>query len=167
MKWLICAMTAVTLICPLGSYAEARSKKTQPTTTTTNTSPQIPADLLDQTSEIFAQVAENSMPATVSIKGIVNQQQQQFLNPFDMFGDEFFRRFFGGQFPNQLQPQQPQPQQQMTGGSGFLVSSDGYIVTNNHVIQEAVQITVTLNDGREYAATARSTQATPEARFSI
>jgi len=115
------------------------------------------ASLLEQTSQAFTQIAEKAMPATVFIKAeIASQQiaQQELLNPFDMFGDDFFRRFFGGQQPfNQFQPQHPQTQ--VSGGSGFLITADGYIVTNNHVIKDASNITVTLNDGREYPATVK------------
>ncbi len=114
------------------------------------------ASLLEQTSQAFTQIADSAMPATVFIKSQI-ATQQQFVNPFEMFGDnDIFRRFFGqqGQQPFGQQFQQ-QPQQQLSAGSGFLVSTDGYIVTNNHVIKDATQITVTLNDGREYPATVK------------
>lgn len=110
-------------------------------------------NLLEQTSQAFTRIAEQAMPATVFIKAETAQAQpqEQLLNPLDMFGDDFFRRFFGGQQPfNQLQPQQPQ--MQAAFGSGFLITEDGYVVTNNHVIKDGTNITVTLNDGREYPA---------------
>lgn len=70
--------------------------------------------------------------------------------------EEFFRRFFGDDFPFQFpqQPQQGEPQTRRSTslGSGFVVSSDGYIVTNNHVIEGADEITVTMNDEREFKA---------------
>src|SRR5579872_864220 len=107
------------------------------------------ATLLEQTSQAFTQIADKAMPATVFIKCQVTVPQQEYMNPFDMFGDDFFKRFFNQ--PNGQNPfQQQQPQQQLTGGSGFLISSDGLIVTNNHVIKDASQITVVLSDGREY-----------------
>lgn len=102
--------------------------------------------LLEETSQAFTQIAEKAMPATVSIKVQVTQTQQEMMPPFDMFGDDFFRRFF------QMQPSPSQPQTQVAAGSGFFISSDGYVVTNNHVIKDATQITVLLNDGREYPA---------------
>jgi len=114
------------------------------------------ANLLEQTSQAFTMIADKAMPATVFIKVQIPSAQQEYLNPFDMFGDDIFKRFFGQQF-GQI-PQAPQQQQQQTaGGSGFLTSPDGYIVTNNHVIKDASEITVILNDGREFAATVKGT----------
>jgi serine protease Do len=114
------------------------------------------ATLLEQTSQAFTQIADKAMPATVFIKTEIAQPMggQEMQNPFEMFGDDFFRRFFGGQqFFNNFQSQQLQPQ--LASGSGFLVTQDGYVVTNNHVIKDASKITVTLNDGREYPATVK------------
>jgi serine protease Do len=116
------------------------------------------ASLLEQTSEAFTQIADKAMPATVFIKVEIGHQMasQEMQNPFDMFGDDFFRRFFGGGGQNpfhNFQPREPQPQ--LAGGSGFLITADGFIVTNNHVISEGSKITVILNDGREYPATVK------------
>lgn len=109
---------------------------------------------LEQASNAFTHVADKAMPATVFIKVQITQPESTTSPFFDMQGEEFFRRFFGGMpFSPQMQPQQPQPQ--IAGGSGFLVSSDGYIVTNHHVIKDASQITVILNDDREYIATVK------------
>jgi serine protease Do len=62
---------------------------------------------------------------------------------------EFFKRFGGGQMPRGLQ-QPPQPSR--GEGSGFIVSSDGYILTNAHVVSGASQVTVKMTDRREYSA---------------
>ena len=71
-----------------------------------------------------------------------------YQNPFEN-GDDFFHRFFG--MPFRGQPQKPSPQ--LSQGSGFIVSADGYIMTNAHVVQGADKITAVLNDGREMDAT--------------
>lgn len=110
--------------------------------------------LLEQTSQAFTQIADTAMPATVFIKAEMPATQQQQLTPFDFFGDDFSRRFFGQQ---PMTPQNSQPQ--LAGGSGFLISSDGYIVTNNHVIKDATKITVILNDGAEYTATVKGSDS--------
>ena len=108
-------------------------------------SPDAGTTLLEKTSQAFTDIAEKTMPATVFIKALSACQNAAPMNP--MFDDEFFRRFFGQPFQN------PNAQPQLSGGSGFFVSSDGYIVTNNHVVKDATEITVQLNDGREYPAT--------------
>lgn len=107
--------------------------------------------LLEQTSGPFTHIADKAMPATVFIKVHIKDQNQNRHSPFDMYGDDFFRKFFGPQFQNPNM----QPQPQIAGGSGFIISADGYIVTNNHVIKDASQITVILNDDREYTATVK------------
>ncbi len=111
------------------------------------------SDLLEQTSQAFTQIAEKAMPATVYIKSEITQPQQNG-NQFDLFQDDFFRRFFGG---TPFNSPQSQPQPQIAGGSGFLITEDGFVVTNNHVIKDASNITVVLNDGREYSATVKGT----------
>ncbi|HSX25469.1 MAG TPA: Do family serine endopeptidase [Chlamydiales bacterium] len=142
-KWII-TFVGMLAIAASGFSAEAKNKGKATSA----------INLLEETSQAFTQIAEKAMPATVFIKTQISVPQQDFMNPFDMFGDDFFRRFFQQQQPFQGQPGQP-PQQQLSGGSGFLVSADGFIVTNNHVIKDAAQITVTLGDGKEYPATVK------------
>lgn len=105
-------------------------------------------NLLEQTSKAFTQIAKKAMPASVFIKAtICLPQEEDCPSPFDFYGDDFFQRFFRNS-PFGRQPAQPQ----VSGGSGFFISSDGYVVTNYHVIKDAKQIAVVLNDGREFAA---------------
>src|SRR4030043_248109 len=62
----------------------------------------------------------------------------------DFFGDDFFRRFFGDQHPREFR--------QKSLGSGFIIDKEGYILTNNHVVEKAEQIKVKLSDKKEYDA---------------
>lgn len=105
--------------------------------------------VLEQTSKAFTQIAKKAMPATVFIKNTLSSSQQdQYCSPFDFYGDDLFQRFFGA-------PPEKRQQPQMTSGSGFLISADGYIVTNHHVIKNAKQITIVLNNGEEFTATVK------------
>lgn len=100
----------------------------------------------------FEKAARSSVAAVVHIKTITKFKQtasrQHQRNPFgDMFGDDdVFRRFFGDGSGNMSQPDQ------RASGSGVIISNDGYIVTNNHVVDGATEITVTLNDRKNYNA---------------
>jgi serine protease Do len=62
----------------------------------------------------------------------------------DFFGDDFFKRFFGDQHPREFR--------QKSLGSGFIIDKEGYIITNNHVVEKAEQIKVKLSDKKEYDA---------------
>ncbi|MSR22867.1 MAG: PDZ domain-containing protein [Gemmatimonadetes bacterium] len=105
-------------------------------------------------SDAFVNVSEAVTPAVVRIeaeKTVTAASLPQGGSPFD---DPQLRRFFNFPDPQgQGQPQdQGQPQVQTAGGSGFLVSEDGYILTNDHVVTEARTIRVYLSDHREYTA---------------
>jgi serine protease Do len=107
-------------------------------------------NVLEQSSKAFTKIAKTAIPATVFIKATQPPSEQEASeSPFNFFNDDLFQKFFRGGPLNRSQPSQPQ----IAGGSGFFVSSDGFIVTNYHVIKEAKQITVVLNDGREFSAT--------------
>lgn len=97
----------------------------------------------------FTPAATSATPAVVHIKTRTKAKQatvqQRQRNPFaDMFGDEFGDFFGGG--PRMIP-------EQRAGGSGVIITQDGYIVTNNHVINGADEINVTLNNKKTYKAT--------------
>jgi Do/DeqQ family serine protease len=98
----------------------------------------------------FTYAAEKTTPAVVHIRTKMDQKQRQYSSPFDdLFGG--FGDPFGGGGRRQA------PQQAEASGSGVIISADGYIVTNNHVVAEATEISVMLNDKREFKAKVIST----------
>jgi serine protease Do len=116
-------------------------------------------ETLRNTGQVFAEIAEKVTPAVVfvSVEQEVTQQTPDifFGDPFDEFNDEFFKRFFGQPVPRQWrQQQQPRQQKQIRRGqgSGFIISADGYILTNNHVVESVEKITVKLSDDKEMSA---------------
>jgi serine protease Do len=97
----------------------------------------------------FAAVLKPAMPAVVNIhtSKVVKDRQQGQNMPF--FNDPFFRQFFGDQFG---QGMQPRPEREESLGSGVIVTSDGTILTNNHVVDGASDIKVQLVDDRQFTA---------------
>lgn len=105
----------------------------------------------EQTSKAFSAVAKKATPGVVFIKiqsASADPDNASYNNPYG-FGDDFFHRFFGT--PPGGGSSKPMPQ--LSQGSGFLISQDGYILTNAHVVKGADKITAVLNDGREIDAT--------------
>lgn len=93
--------------------------------------------------------AQVATPAVVHIKATYEAKvirTQRRSSPLD----DLFREFFGQEFPRDQQEKKSQPQQ--ATGSGVIIGENGYIVTNNHVINEADKIEVTLDDNRRYTA---------------
>src|SRR5512147_3177107 len=105
-------------------------------------------DILTQLSEAQSEVAAVATPSVVNISTtrVIKSREEA---PFDLFDDPFFRRFFGDQFPH---PNVPKEHKEQSLGSGVIVSEDGYIVTNNHVIEKAQEIKVLLSNKRDYQA---------------
>ena len=95
----------------------------------------------------FTEAAESTINSVVSIKSFATPRQS--YSPFD---DPFFEFFFGPGSGQQRKQQESKPQQ-LGLGSGVIISEDGYIVTNNHVIQGAEKLEITLNGNKSYTAT--------------
>ena len=105
----------------------------------------------------FTHAAEVSTPAVVHIKTYVQVQPNQYQlrsNSYEELLRQFFGDPYGQQQPRQYQQQQQsEPEEKKSGsGSGVIMSIDGYIVTNNHVIRGADKIEVVLNNKRSYVA---------------
>jgi serine protease Do len=113
-----------------------------------------PIEAIDPTKG-FSTLAEHVMPAVVSVEvrfqqtasdGDTQNMPQQFRDFFEQFPQ--FREHFGERGPNNM----PRHRRSMAQGSGFLISPDGYVVTNNHVINEADEVKLSFQDGQEFNA---------------
>lgn len=109
-------------------------------------------EILSQYSKAFTAVVKEAKPAVVhvQVEKMVGAKNYPF-HDFDFFNNPFFERFFGPDFHRQF-PQNPQKRKQQGQGSGFIISKDGYILTNNHVVEDADKITVTLADKKSVEA---------------
>ena len=107
--------------------------------------------------------AERSLPSVVHILCTRNSKVQTVEVQSDPFGDFFSDPFgfFGNPGGGKQQRQYRTPRQQGSG-SGVIISADGYIVTNNHVVEGADELTVTLNDNKEYSARIIGTDKTTD-----
>ena len=103
-------------------------------------------------SSVFSDIAEKNKLAVVNISTVTkakriprqfNQRGFQQGDPFNDLFNDFFERFYGI-------PQRSMPKQSL--GTGFIIDSKGYIITNNHVVENADEISVSLSDEREYKA---------------
>jgi serine protease Do len=110
---------------------------------------------LRQSGQAFRGVAKKVSPAVVFIQveqEVAAQDPTQLSPPGSPFGDEFFRHFFGEPPRSQRPRQAPSKRRSVGQGSGFIISPDGYILTNNHVVAKVDKVRVKTQDGREYTA---------------
>jgi len=140
----------VTLLTAAGCKSGFIGEQTAPQTAHSQTPSAPPAPLVvDGTRTSYADVVEKTSPAVVRIESEIkerqNPQQQTPQSPFDDF-------FNSPQMPQGQQ--QPRPQIQRGLGSGVIVSADGYILTNNHVVEGAEKIIVLMSDNKSYEAKA-------------
>lgn len=122
----------------------------------TNAVPSQPVDL--------TYAAEKALPSVVHIKYLQNSKVQTVDVQSDPFGDFFDPfGFFGNPGGNGgTQKRKVQTPKREGAGSGVIISTDGYIVTNNHVVEGADELTVTLNDNKEYSARIIGTDKTTD-----
>ena len=104
----------------------------------------------------FVEVAKKVQPAVVN----VTTEKTITMRPWERYGEDFFRGspfedfFKGFGFPPREKGKEYR-QKQRSGGSGVIVDKEGYILTNNHVIEGADKVKIKLNDGREFTATVK------------
>lgn len=94
----------------------------------------------------FAYAAEAASPTVVHIRTTMTRTVRQQQMP------DIFRDFFGDEFGGQSQGGRPRREQGQASGSGVIISKDGFIVTNNHVVQDADEVEVIMTDKRSFKA---------------
>lgn len=156
-KWTI-SLVVIALIIAVGVTINTDNPTFTPQTAIGQTSENFNQDFeyLERANRAFIEVVNRAKPAVVQITTTRSVPTSRSQRSFDFFGeDDFFEFWFG---PRERREQQeraePEEQEEVRGlGSGVIVSEEGYILTNNHVIERAEDIAVVLPNGREYKAT--------------
>jgi len=147
-------MLSLLLLGGVGYFASATPPQVSPPTPATT---EQAIQGLERSGQAFASIAKKISPAVVSLKVekkvADSTTENDHMSPFD---DEVMKRFFGDKLPEQFRqrkgPQMPHRHGVVGQGSGFIVSPDGYILTNHHVVADTTKVTVKLADGREMLA---------------
>lgn len=127
------------------SFAAKSGSKFTPVTTTASAKEIVAVPAIS-----FADLVDRIKPAVVNIS---TTKVVKTARPGTPFGDDFFDRFFGGDdFMRKFFGDNPREYKQRSLGSGFIITNDGYIFTNNHVVEKADKIKVHLSSGKEYDA---------------
>ena len=152
------AVCAVALVLSVVSFNKTNAANTpSPAPVVTSVTAGQPVDL--------TYAAEKALPCVVYIKNTQNSKVQtvEYSDPFEDFFSDPFGGFFGrGQGNGGKRQRQVQTPKRTAAGSGVIISADGYIVTNNHVVDGADELMVTLNDNKEYSARIIGADATTD-----
>ena len=161
LNYLTPALCVVALAFSVAAFSKACTENSQMTTgikSTQSTPAGQPVDL--------TYAAEKALPSVVHIKYVQNSRIQTVevqSDPFSDFFNDPFGGFFGrGQGNGGSQQRRIQTPKKEATGSGVIISTDGYIVTNNHVVAGADELTVTLNDNKEFSARIIGTDETTD-----
>ena len=162
-RWL--GASALALLVGIGGVSTAFVLTGQAATAQVQNAAQITVPQAAQPQAGFADLVEAVKPAVVSIRVEAEESAGNFQrrggefefnfpdlpegHPFQDFFDQFGDQFGG---PGQGPGGQRAPRQYMAAGSGFVISADGYVVTNNHVVADATKVTVVFDDGSEQVA---------------
>ena len=109
--------------------------------------------MVTETTNLFSEVIERSKSGVVYIEVVKNSSAKdtRAKNGSSFFNDPDLTRFFGSEDSKKSVPRLPE-ESQISHGSGFIISSDGYILTNGHVIDRAEKVTITLADKTQFTA---------------
>ncbi|HET8578233.1 MAG TPA: DegQ family serine endoprotease [Methylomirabilota bacterium] len=108
--------------------------------------------LLHALEDAFAAVADQAMPSVVNVS-VKSRRQGSTEGAEPPGGEERFREFFGDEFYERFFRRRPPREDSRAAGSGVIVDARGYILTNNHVVEEASEVEVRLSDDRKFKAT--------------
>jgi serine protease Do len=150
-KWGAVIVSTAVVVISIQAYADDAKSDAQGSIIPVQALPQVAPGHTWSPSSGFADLIEKVAPAVVhvAVSGVVKSRgsSPEFnVPPGSPFGD------FMEQFRNREQPEREQKSRPLGIGSGFIISADGYVVTNNHVVKDADEIIITLTNGDEYVA---------------